>query len=76
MNHSSHITSPLPQDQERDHRPATAGVSVDAPPRRTDSPDLPPVVAIRRGPRWLAARHPIATFLVGGLSMAYALMLL
>jgi hypothetical protein len=29
------------------------------------------VGSTRRGPRRLAARHPIATFLVGGLSIAY-----
>jgi uncharacterized protein len=73
MNHSSHTTSA----SLHDHRPQTAGVSVDgAPARRTVSPGLRPVVSTGQGPRWLAARHPIATFLIGGLSMAYALMLL
>jgi membrane protease YdiL (CAAX protease family) len=76
MNHFSQTTSRPPQYQH-DHRTETAGAFVDgAPTRRTDSSGLPPVVSTRRGPRWLAARHPIATFLVGGLSMAYALMLL
>ena len=76
MNHSSRTTSPPPQHREQDHRSETAGDLVDgAPLRRMDSPGLRPVVSTRRGPRWLAARHPIATFLVVGLSSAYALML-
>lgn len=77
MNHSSHTTSPPPLHREHDHRPEAAGVSVDgAPLHSTDISGLRTVGSTRRGPRWLAARHPIATFLVGGLSMAYALMLL
>ena len=74
MNHSSRTTSPPWQHREHDHRIQTAGVTGGgAPPGRTASPGLPPVVSTRRGPRRLAARHPIATFLVVGLSSAYAL---
>jgi membrane protease YdiL (CAAX protease family) len=74
MNHFSHTTSPPPQYRGDAHPTGTAGVFIDdAPARRTDSFGLPPVVPTRRGLRGLATRHPIATFLVVGLSSAYAL---
>jgi membrane protease YdiL (CAAX protease family) len=77
MNRSSRTTSSPPPHRERDHRSEAGGVFVDgAPPRPMDIQGPPPVVSTGRGPRRLAARHPIATFLVLGLSSAYALMLL
>ena len=77
MNHTPRTTGAPPQDRQSDDQNASVVVSVDgAAPRRTDDPGQRPVASSRRGLRRLAARYPIATFLVGGLSMAYALMLL
>ena len=74
MSHFSHTTSPPPQYREHVHPTETAGVVIDdVPARRIGSSGPPPVVRTRRGLRWFAARHPIATFLVVGLSSAYAL---